>query len=197
MRHMEPRTCEMQGCDDPFRARGFCARHYERWKNHGHPLAGGVTRGEPKRFAEAAAKSATDDCIVWPYATSAGGYGRVWFQGRNRPAHRLVLELKQGPPPERSMVAAHAPVVCHNRLCVNPRHLRWATKRENSVDMHLDGTVPYLKLTPDQVRAIREDTRPASEICKDYGLRSLSHVNAIKSRKVWAWLDPLEEQHNK
>lgn len=32
------------------------------------------------------------------------------------------------------------PVICHNRGCVNPRHLRWGTRQDNIADRILDGT---------------------------------------------------------
>ena len=25
-------TCKVEGCDEPYRAKGFCARHYQQWK---------------------------------------------------------------------------------------------------------------------------------------------------------------------
>jgi hypothetical protein len=55
-------------------------------------------------------------------------------------AHRYVLTLTAGPPPFPRAVAAHAPLVCHNPACVNPRHLRWASQAENAADMKIDGT---------------------------------------------------------
>lgn len=32
------RTCTIDGCDRPYRASGFCGRHYSRWRVHGDPL---------------------------------------------------------------------------------------------------------------------------------------------------------------
>lgn len=37
--------CSIDGCDAPARTRGWCTRHYYRWKRHGDPLA--VTVREP------------------------------------------------------------------------------------------------------------------------------------------------------
>lgn len=36
---MSKRICSIDGCENPFLARGWCNKHYIRWKNHGAPLA--------------------------------------------------------------------------------------------------------------------------------------------------------------
>jgi len=41
-------------------------------------------------------ESPGDECIEWPYGTS-GGYGRLRINGHARPAHRVALELTEGP----------------------------------------------------------------------------------------------------
>ncbi|MFG3660250.1 HNH endonuclease [Streptomyces sp. NPDC047706] len=37
-------TCSIEGCDDRLIARGWCSKHYQRWKTHGTPNAPGKTR---------------------------------------------------------------------------------------------------------------------------------------------------------
>ena len=64
----------------------------------------------------------TDECILWPYARSSRGYGKVSVNGTVRPTHRLALETVSDPPTLKHH-PAHGP--CHNPLCVNPRHLSW------------------------------------------------------------------------
>lgn len=35
---MSDRTCSVDGCDSPPKARGWCSAHYQRWRIHGDPL---------------------------------------------------------------------------------------------------------------------------------------------------------------
>lgn len=154
-------TCEVDTCNKVAERRGYCTSHYKRLMRHGDPLGGSsfrASRGDPAAFIAAALEMHTDECIIWPFAKDKDGYGKVGRSGR---AHRQVLELAEGPAPSPEHEAAHKPQVCHNPSCINPRHLRWATIRENSHDRFLDGTDccgekgGNTKLTEQQVAEIR------------------------------------------
>jgi hypothetical protein len=128
----------------------------------------------------------TDTCWLWTGSVTAYGYGRMRKQGKTLQAHRLSLEMALG----RSlgkMMACHS---CRNRLCVNPAHLREGTALDNQRDRIKDGTAPrgsnhgHAKLTEDQVRAIRADTRTQREIAEQYGV-TMPNVSHIKTYKSW------------
>lgn len=187
---MPDRTCTIDGCTKRVHCRGLCGAHYSRLRLHGSPLAGGPTRGHAIGYAKWAAGTSTEECIEWPFFRNPDGYGQLAHKGKSYNAHRLVLILASGPPPGPGLDAAHAPLVCHNRACVNPRHLRWATKAEQSSDMVIDGTRENqrrTKLTETAVRQIRADGRVAREIAADHGI-SAGYVTQIKHRTTWAHL---------
>lgn len=184
-------SCSVETCERKAFCLGFCRMHYQRWKAHGDATKS--LKDEPTEqalFVERAVVYQGDDCLVWPYAKAASGHARWTVNGRGVQVSRVVLERVFGPPPSPKHHAAHAPVVCHNPACVNPRHLRWATARQNSADRLQDDTahqgerVNGARLTEDQVRAIRADPRPQTIIAKDYGVYA-SHISRIKSRQVW------------
>jgi hypothetical protein len=156
------RICSIPGCDRRHVARGWCDPHYRRWIAHGDPLAGGTPDGAPMEFIEnTAVVYAGDDCLKWPFAQNGNGYGQIWRSGRNVQAHRLICELVNGSPPDPSMDAAHTCGRGHLG-CVNPKHLKWATRAENMADKLLHGTHnrgerhSMAKLTESDVRQIRE-----------------------------------------
>ena len=184
--------CSVDGCDRSHFGHGFCNAHYGRWRRHGDPLGGRTSPGRLAAFLDLAAAFVGSECLDWPYGKTAGGYPQVRVNGVNRRAHRVVLERVQGPPPSADMHAAHAPAICHNRSCVNPAHLRWATPVQNQADQLADGTQArgqrLGKLTEPQVLEVRADHRLLREIAADYGV-SEPTVSMIKSRTTWAWLD--------
>lgn len=82
-------------------------------------------------------------CWTWHGTVLRNGYGQVKFNGKRYLAHRLAFELWSGLPlPERRQVL-HAPLVCHNRRCCNPAHMRLGTAADNARDRAIDGTAAY------------------------------------------------------
>jgi len=132
----------------------------------------------------------TETCWLWTGCCDFG-YGKFWLNGKNHKAHRLMLEEKLGRPIADGMDAAHAPIICHNRACVNPEHLREATRAENVADTILDNTRnigeqrPDAKLTEADISIIRADMRSHSDIAKDYGV-SKTTIGYVKRRVTWS-----------
>jgi hypothetical protein len=95
-----------------------------------------------RSFIDAAFEADTDECILWPFAVrQSSGYAAYSFalEGKkfNVDAHRHVCARKHGPAPP-GHEASHK---CGKKLCINPRHLRWATKRYNMEDAKKHGTL--------------------------------------------------------
>ena len=150
-----------------------------------------------KRFWEKVNKK-PDGCWLWTGNKQYQGYGRTRTDsnpnGAKRLVHRISLELHLGRPIAEGMMVAHAPVICHNRLCVNPDHLREATAFENAFDREQDNTVVRgeqcikAKLTESQVLAIKADDRVQRVIAKEYNV-SQSTISLIKQYKNWAHIN--------
>jgi len=131
----------------------------------------------------------TDTCWLWRAAKQGNGYGVFGLDGKTYRAHRLSLEMALGRPITEGLDVAHAPLICHNRACVNPAHLREASRSENELDKRLDGTHNTRgcigHLTDDEVRTIRADPRIQRLVAEDYGIKR-PMVSKIKSRKFYA-----------
>lgn len=182
--------CRLEGCARRAYCKGYCEPHYRRFKKYGDPSGGKTPKGEPESFLRCIHQ--TDDCIEWPYLVNAAGYGQVRFEGRMMNAHRAALIIHCGAPPSDEMHAAHAPLICHNRRCVNPRHLRWATPSSNMRDRDIDGTTFIAtgerqgasKLTEQDVAGIRASNKPQKELAELYGV-SKQQISKIVRRERW------------
>lgn len=77
---------------------------------------------------------AADDgaCFDLKCSKDRDGYAVVRRNGRTHRAHRLSCQYVYGPAPTGKPMVLHS---CHNRWCVNPRHLRWGSHQENMDDL--------------------------------------------------------------
>ena len=143
------------------------------------------------QFIKAAILKETDDCIIWPYSQYKNGYGQVTFNGGKTQAHRVACILAHGLPPEGKNEALHAPIICHDRSCVNKRHLRWGSRQDNFADMKIDGTDrqgvkhPLARLNNNQVVEIYTASKPYKFLAERFGV-GVSAIGKIKRGERWA-----------
>lgn len=125
-------ACAIAGCTGEAHCRGWCKKHYTRWRRHGDPTTV-ISHGRPltdpaARFWAKVDRTTGDACWPWTARLDRDGYGTLKMPtGRSIRAHRFAYELLVGPIPE-GLVIDH---LCRNRRCVNPAHLEPVTAEEN------------------------------------------------------------------
>ena len=188
------RICSIPGCGKPHCARGWCSMHWARWRKWGDPTVEHAYESELLRFIhERAVPYKGDDCFIWPYGMTSGGYGAILIDGHQRGVHTVICELVHGPKPNAGFEVAHG---CGVRSCCNPKHLRWATRSDNHSDKLKHGTHnrgerhSRAKLTEADVREIRslQGKMTQSALARRFGV-SPATLREILIRKIWAWLD--------
>lgn len=130
-------------------------------------------------------------CWEWTGARFNGRYGMVRYKGSYVGAHRVMWLETCGPIPD-SLGVLHT---CDNPPCFNPAHLWLGTPKDNSDDKVAKGrgkaphsdAHPRTRLTAEQVRAIRADTRSDSVIARDYAVAATTVWN-IQARRTWKHL---------
>ena len=147
-----------------------------------------------------------DDCLRWPFSRDQHGRGNLRANGRGWWAHRLMCTLAHGEPPTPKHTAAHECGKGHEG-CVNPRHLRWKTQKENLADCARHGTLarhrygPGGKLTAAMAQEIRDARGKVTQrrLAAIYGV-SEGAINDIWRGRTWTkkpripfWTD--DEEH--
>lgn len=193
---MKNLECSVDSCEKRAATRGLCHAHYDKFKKYGDPLAGRTHSGQQLKFIQDVINSQTDECQLWTFGKDRDGYGQVW-DGKQRKGfltHIYVCLLVYGDRPTDKHQVAHS---CGVRSCINPRHLRWATKLENESDKILHGTRARgikhgkAKLNENDVINIRKrisNGEIQAELGRLYQI-SPSTVRDIKSRKIWSFID--------
>lgn len=139
-----------------------------------NPFASSVKLGRPMEFVNWALEQETDCCLIWPFKSRTGPnleYGSL-SKGQSefgRRAHRVICGMAHGKPPTPEHHAAHG---CGNSLCMNKRHVRWATADENMQDKVAHGTnFTTVKLTLEdarEMRSLRKNGATFKELSKRY-----------------------------
>lgn len=193
--------CDVADCERQARTRRWCSRHYHKWLVYGDPLSSkSVDQGVPLAFFQEHLFTLTDDCKVWPFAKSVGGYGRLYVDGRMQSVHTLACTAWHGPMRPPRTQAAHGP--CHNPACFNGSHLSWKTPVENAKDRRRDGSAHFgalvngAKLNDQDVLTIRArlsagESRKA--LAAAYGVHYMS-ITQIHTGKTWKHLLLTQEE---
>jgi len=190
------RICSVEGCDRKHWVKGFCRPHHRRFISYGDPMSDQPIRKKAPNGALLEWIRNLDfqvfyKCVEWPFSISSHGYGVVRYEGLYMHSHRAALLIHVGQPTGNRVHAAHN---CHNRVCCNLNHVRWATAKENSADRIIDGTHNRgdrnhnAKLSSSDIQSIRADQRTQVDIAEQYGVGQPA-ISSIKLRKCWSWLD--------
>lgn len=154
-----------------------------------------ASRGEPLAWLMTVIATPWPVCVDWQYGVQGVGYGSLWFKGQTRKASAVVCELVYGPKPSRIHQARH---LCGRPICVNPRHLRWGTPKENNHDKYGHGTDgrgarnSAAVFTDEDVRAIRAEAAAGpwgiqKKLARRYGVTE-SAISDIVTGTNWKWL---------
>lgn len=114
--------CVIDGCNREVIARGWCTKHYQRWKN-GIDMNGRFDDPDwcfwQKVNKDGNSHPTLGPCWEWTGYVAEHGYGKFARDGVKLYAHRIAYEMKVGPIPE-GLELDH---LCRVRHCVNPGHL--------------------------------------------------------------------------
>jgi len=113
------------------RARGWCVKHWTRWRRHGDPLyEGRIVGDDARRFWAKVEKGRR--CWLWRGHVDEKGYGRFDWNDQHGYAHRFSWEVANGEAlPPLTAGGMEIDHLCHNRQCVRPGHLQLVPRREN------------------------------------------------------------------
>ena len=187
------RACSVPGCTRAAHARGRCRPHDLRVRKYGSALGGRAMRGAHIEWLNDNVNHDREECLIWPFSAKQDGYGSVRVDGKTMMASRYMCILAHGAPPSDHHEAAHS---CGNGHlgCTNPKHLRWATRRENIQDAIRHGVFPQgerktgqAKLTDETVRRIREMRAKGHtyrEISNKFNVDPSNACKIVK-RKMW------------
>ena len=108
--------------------RGWCKRHYDRWRRAGTTDFPADT---PLLDRLLARTDRVGDCLVWNGPSAdPDGRGSVRWQGRADRAHRVVWEISHGAIP-KGLVVRHT---CDVAACLNVEHMLLGTQADNMRD---------------------------------------------------------------
>lgn len=141
------RTCSLSECYTNHYAKGYCNKHYQKWKKYGDAVSGGTWYSTPEEaFAARTIPVTETGCLLWTGALYPKGYGCIKVNGVNTGAHIFAWEQEHGKVPSGYMVDHK----CHTPACCNVGHLRLATRAQNNSNLsgiRVNNTSGYRNVT--------------------------------------------------
>lgn len=122
-------NCSIVDCERGATRRGWCSKHYDRWRRNGDPelsLRPTYTFGtvEERFWAKVDKSRGENGCWLWTAGRFTNGYGQFGLTPAHPvQAHRLAYELQVGPIPE-GLTIDH---LCRVPLCQNAKHMEPVT----------------------------------------------------------------------
>lgn len=125
-------------------------------------------------------------CIEWQGNKNRGGYGKITHKYKTHLTHRVAWEVTYGPIPKGLMVLHK----CDNRPCVNPKHLKLGTQKDNIDDCVQKGRNAFGErqhksvLTRHLVLQIACSKELASVVAKRLGV-CVGTIYHIRNGRIW------------
>ena len=185
------KICNIDGCENPIDARGWCRKHYKRFKRHGDPLhlerrPYSMPLEELVKYCLDNCKTTDSGCMISNATLSNKGYSQAKFQDKTIKIASLVMRHFFGPKPD-GMGVLHSDICGGDRRCINLNHLRYGTNKENVTDRsRLDRQ--HSKLTKNKVLEIRSLYSSGNFTQRDLADRfsiSQTNISDIVNRKRW------------
>lgn len=119
--------CVLDECEGLRVAKGYCDKHYRRWKKHGDPNKVETIIGDDLARFWSHVDIGTDGHWLWRAAVNEKGYGTWRLRGATTLVHRFSYEHFVGKIPNGLQIDH----LCRTPSCVNPDHLEPVTHDEN------------------------------------------------------------------
>lgn len=190
MQVVETTLCSIMGCAGISKARSMCSKHYARWRRSVNgPISKSTSKAQSQLYIEdVVLKWESDECLRWPFQVNKEKYASTYVKRKSKYAHKVICEIKNGPPPQVNSRAWHT---CGNKEggCVNPKHIKWVElghsirfgrkRRVRAGENHHNSKLSNV----DVLNIYRNKNKiPASGLARNYGV-SLSAIYMIWSRR--------------
>lgn len=134
----------------------------------------------------------TENCWFFLSSIDRNGYGLFWLDGKARLAHKVSYFFEFG----AYSSSWHVLHNCDTRNCVNPKHLRLGTHKENMQDKKIRGRAPkganttnskYTETQIIEVYSLRAQKLTLREISERTKI-PIGFIGNLLTGKPWAWL---------